>query len=221
MRIACGENHTLALTKDGMVYGWGRNSHMQLSQEKEFFSKEKPLLAVYSPIRIEKNLESAFATDIAAGKDHSIIVTKNKENDETEVFGLGRNTAGQLGVRAQGKPSDVVKIQSLSNFKLNTPEGEKDIRISQLQCGSNHCIALLSAGAVLHWGENQFGQLGNRKRVYSDNPTIIADFTDEKVLNVGARLLNSFVVTEYDEELEKIKAAQPKKKKVEESDDED
>lgn len=32
-KIACGANHSLAITEEGKLYGWGSNSKMQLSQE--------------------------------------------------------------------------------------------------------------------------------------------------------------------------------------------
>ena len=37
--------------------------------------------------------------------------------------------------------------------------------IKQLRCGRNHCMALMSIGAILEWGDNEYGQLGNKKRL--------------------------------------------------------
>ena len=37
-KVTCGDNHTLALSKNGIVYGWGHNSSLQLSHEKRIFS---------------------------------------------------------------------------------------------------------------------------------------------------------------------------------------
>jgi len=30
-KVACGSNHSLAITEDGALYGWGSNSKLQLS----------------------------------------------------------------------------------------------------------------------------------------------------------------------------------------------
>lgn len=30
-KVACGANHSLAITSEGHLYGWGSNSNMQLS----------------------------------------------------------------------------------------------------------------------------------------------------------------------------------------------
>ena len=35
IQVACGENHTLALDKEGNVWGWGRNNYYQLGSKKE------------------------------------------------------------------------------------------------------------------------------------------------------------------------------------------
>jgi len=32
--------------------------------------------------------------------------------------------------------SDVVKIEALSNYKIDTPEGEKNITVKKLACGN-------------------------------------------------------------------------------------
>jgi alpha-tubulin suppressor-like RCC1 family protein len=95
-KVACGGNHTLALHNDGMVYGWGSNSAVQLSHEQDFASVKSPLLAAFTPVRIEKELGSVVGTDIAAGDEFSIIVGRNKHNNETEVFGCGLNLHGEI-----------------------------------------------------------------------------------------------------------------------------
>ena len=213
-KVTCGENHSLALSKDGVVYGWGRNSSLQLSHEREFLAVVNPLLAIYSPLRINKNLESAIATDIAAGQEHSIIVTKNKNNGETEVFGCGKNNVGQLAFGAQTRPIDVIKIDSLSNYKITTPEGvKKDLTIDQIQCGDNHCLAVLSTGFALEWGDNHYGQLGNQLSGFKDKPIIISDFKNDKIISISAKHRNSAVVAEYDPKQEERLAEERRKKR--------
>jgi alpha-tubulin suppressor-like RCC1 family protein len=87
----------------------------------------------------------------------------------------------------------------LSNYVVDTPEGKKDVRVSQVACGKNHCIALLNIGSVLEWGGNEFGQLGNRKRTFTENPIIIKDFVEENVLKVCAKYDSTGVITEFRE----------------------
>jgi hypothetical protein len=48
-------------------------------------------------VRITEKIENNIVTDMAAGDEFSIIVSKNKGNEETEVFGCGYNIHGELG----------------------------------------------------------------------------------------------------------------------------
>ena len=42
--------------------------------------------------------------------------------------------------------------------------------IDKIQCGRRHCVATFDYGAFLFWGDNQVGQLGNRKRSFVESP---------------------------------------------------
>jgi len=198
-KVVCGGTHTLVLTKEGAVYGFGSNSGLQLSHQEQFASVENPLVAVFEPLRLEKNLESVTATDIAAGEEFSIVVGRNRTSSETEVYGCGRNLQGQLGVGNLSHINEIQKVESLSNYTISTPEGEKHVRVDKISCGRNHCMALLNVGAVMEWGANEHGQLGNRKRVFSENPIIIKTFAQENVLNVSCGEYNSAVIIEHKE----------------------
>jgi len=195
-KVVCGSNHTLALTKDGVVYGWGSNSNLQLSHQEQFAKIDNPLIAVYSPVKLEKNLDSTVSTDIAAGENFTIIVGRNRTSHETEVFGCGENLHGELGGGNMSHIQEIQKIENLSNYQISTPQGKKDVRLDQISCGRNHCMALLNIGAVMEWGANEHGQLGNRKRVFSENPIIIKNFAEENVLKVSCGQYNSGVICE-------------------------
>lgn len=53
-KIVCGSHHTLAISDDGSAYGWGSNSHMQISQELEYSRADNPFLVSFRPIKIER-----------------------------------------------------------------------------------------------------------------------------------------------------------------------
>jgi len=195
-KITCGSNHTLAINMDGVVFGWGSNSNIQLSHQQEFSAAENPLIAVFSPIRIEKNLGPVVVTDIAAGDEFSIFVGRNRYTGESELYGCGHNLHGELGTGNLSHIQEVTKIQSLSNYKVKTPDGDKDIKIDQLSCGKNHCMALLNIGPALIWGANEHGQLGNRKRVFSENPIVVGNLTSENILKISCGFDNSAIICE-------------------------
>ena len=79
--VAAAENHSLAVTKDGMVYGWGSNRFGQLGKVTD---TNRVL-----PKRIDE-LKNCIA--VAAGDKHSVALTRNGQ-----VYTWGDNAAGQLG----------------------------------------------------------------------------------------------------------------------------
>jgi alpha-tubulin suppressor-like RCC1 family protein len=198
-RIACGGNHTLALSNDGMLFGWGSNSALQLSHEKEFASVEEPLIGVFSPVRLDGSLPNNFITNIAAGSEFTMVVTKNRANEECEVYGTGMNLHGQLCSGGVRHISDFVKAEGLSNYDIESPsEPGKNmlVTVDEISCGNNHCMALLNIGIVLEWGSNEYGQLGNRKRVFQENPLILANIQDCIPKKVACGHNNSAVIGE-------------------------
>jgi len=145
-----------------------------------------PLLAVFEPLRVSKKMENIRVYDAAAGEGYSIIVGENKESKETEVYGCGFNLHGECGSGYLKHVTDVMKIEALSNYTLtNKNKGTEIVKIDQISCGNNHCMALLNIGAVMEWGENEFGQLGNKKRVFSEHPLIIGFFKNQTHLFIN------------------------------------
>jgi alpha-tubulin suppressor-like RCC1 family protein len=70
-RISAGDYHSLALTEDGKVFGWGSNNYGQLN--------------------IPNNLPRIV--DIACGNYHSLALS-----EDGKVFAWGNNKFGQLNV---------------------------------------------------------------------------------------------------------------------------
>ncbi len=52
----------------------------------------------------------------------------------------------------------------------------------------------------MEWGDNEFGQLGNRKRVYSEHPIILSKFSKDNLVDLSCGYNSSAVICEYDEE---------------------
>ncbi|KRW99370.1 Regulator of chromosome condensation 1/beta-lactamase-inhibitor protein II [Pseudocohnilembus persalinus] len=204
VKVICGHSHNLALSETGQLYGWGSNSQLQLSHEEQYSKIDEPLVAVYQPIRISHNLQDSIVTDIAAGENTSFLVTKNKNTGDCEVFACGYNLNGQLGTGYLKHVQDVDKIEGLSNYTIKTNKGtEENIDIKQISCGANHCMALLSVGAIMEWGQNEYGQLGNKKRAFSEHPIIMGKFKNENILNISCGYDSSAIVAELQEEQKK------------------
>ena len=124
-----------------------------------------------------------------------MFVTKNKQNNETEVFGCGLNLNGELAVGYFRHILDVTKVEGLSNYRINNKEDDPNIRVKAITCGNNHCMATLDIGVVLEWGNNTHGQLGNKKRVSAENPVVINKFKKSIIKNITCGYDSSAVIT--------------------------
>jgi alpha-tubulin suppressor-like RCC1 family protein len=75
---------------------------------------------------------------------------------------------------------------------------EQKVKIEQLRCGKNHCIALLNIGYIMEWGDNEYGQMGNRKRSGNLTPIVLKDFAGKKIKGVFAGDNKSGVIIEQE-----------------------
>ncbi|KAL1124353.1 hypothetical protein AAG570_000982, partial [Ranatra chinensis] len=137
--VACGQHHTLALTANDRLYGWGCNKFGQLGLNPELQPN------VRSPTEIPVPPGSIDGcTIVLSGWTHSAMLTGSGT-----VINWGRNKYGQLGVPPEQKPN---------GWK---PEVLEDVRkVVQLELGSEHTLALLEDGVVMSWGWNEHGSCG-------------------------------------------------------------
>ncbi|KAL4472586.1 hypothetical protein ABPG74_018535 [Tetrahymena malaccensis] len=136
VQFSLGSFHSAAITNNGRLFTWGRDSNGQLGygQEKaDVFPKEVQALS------------NTYIASVACGEGHTLALSKNNE-----LFSWGLNSSGQLGrVSDSLKSSDPKKIVFF-----------EDKSIKQIACGSKHSLVLLQDGTVYSWGSNQYGQLG-------------------------------------------------------------
>ncbi|XP_054284116.1 secretion-regulating guanine nucleotide exchange factor-like [Macrosteles quadrilineatus] len=131
VQVACGQHHTLALTSDGRLLGWGDNRRGQLGEGT-------------SLIPTPQLITTADDADVVirAGWTHSAMVSGGR------VRSWGRNCYNQLGHSCgQDQVADVNQLISLQGVK-------------QLELGSEHNLALLENGEVWSWGWNEHGNCG-------------------------------------------------------------
>jgi len=72
---------------------------------------------------------------------------------------------------------DITRVEGLSNYILKVKGKKENVLVSQLSCGRKHCIALLNIGYIMEWGDNEYGQMGNKKRSPVHSPLIIRQFS--------------------------------------------
>lgn len=132
--ISAGRFHTCAVTSGGGAKCWGANENGELGDGTQ---SER-----HVPVDVS-GLASGVAS-IAAGQGHTCARTSGGG-----VKCWGSNSWGQLG---DGSGSDRLTPVDVSGLASGA---------TSIGVGSDHSCAVASAGRVLCWGSNQYGQLGN------------------------------------------------------------
>jgi alpha-tubulin suppressor-like RCC1 family protein len=197
--IAVGDDHVVALSTGGLVYGWGRNDLGQVGSGPLTDRCERPV-GVTVP-------GGGKVTRIAAGSSCSLAIRSTGA-----LYGWGQATPlekavpsgalgatrGGVGMVAQptrlGMPDGakvervdagqrhlvvVTRAGDLLTFGVN-PYGRRLPerlqvhrawgRVVTVSAGDNHTLALTTRGTVLAWGLNRSGQLGTGALTPHDQP---------------------------------------------------
>ncbi|KAF7480263.1 Hypothetical predicted protein [Marmota monax] len=152
IQVSCGHYHSLALSKDGQVFSWGKNSHGQLGLGNEFPSQA-------SPQRV-KSLEGIPLAQVAAGGAHSFALSLCGTS-----FGWGNNNAGQLALSGKNVPEQSYKPRSIGALK--------NLGVIYISCGDEHTAVLTQDGRVFTFGDNSRGQLGHSTTAKSRGPQLV------------------------------------------------
>ncbi len=147
LKIAAGEGHLLALTKEGKLY--------------EVLPDKGVVLAALPPI-------TSLIQEIAAGGDHNAVVmldgsvsawqrSKPTENIAPKDMANVRAVAvGQDHFLALKRDGTVAAWGRDDKGQATVPKGLRDVEA--LAAGGEHSLALTRAGKVVAWGDNSFGQ---------------------------------------------------------------
>jgi alpha-tubulin suppressor-like RCC1 family protein len=168
--------HIIIVTKEDKVYEFERNLKTLLKYNK------------YNNIFIESKIldELCFKEiiDLKNGSNHLIARTI-----DGKVFCWGWNESGVLG---NGKNDSEL-------YKPELNEYLRDENIVDICCGERHTIVLTNSGEVYAWGDNEWGQIGNRKSgdgKCQSIPIKINDFNEEKVVMISCGSDHSMALTE-------------------------
>jgi alpha-tubulin suppressor-like RCC1 family protein len=154
--ITCGDIHSVALDSVGKVHTWGGNGNGQLGNSTIIDSKI-PIAVTFGSIG------TLSITAVACGGYHTVAL------DTTgKVHTWGYNYYGQLGNNTSAISSLPIAVSSFGSLA--------GLAIVAIACGTQHTIALDSAGKVHTWGQNNSGQLGNSTTTQKYIPIIISSF---------------------------------------------
>ncbi|RDX74543.1 Ultraviolet-B receptor UVR8, partial [Mucuna pruriens] len=168
--VAAGAEHSVAITGDGNLYGWGwgRYGNLGLGDRNDRLLPEKV------------TVNGDKIAMVACGWRHTICVSSNGE-----LYTNGWGKYGQLG---HGDFEDHLvpsKVEALS-----------DKFISQVSGGWRHSMALTSSGQLLGWGWNKFGQIGVGNNFDFCSPVQVNFPNDQKVQQISCGWRHTIAVTE-------------------------
>jgi alpha-tubulin suppressor-like RCC1 family protein len=194
-KIVCGENHTLVLTESGNVYAFGYNRYLQLSNDPLY---RQGLIGLNKATIIPADkLKNMKVVDIAASRNCSFFVCKNENNGTYHFFSAGEGLRGQLGQNLIKHMSDVEEMPDISG--LINADTLKPFEPMKLKCGLNHCLLLFKNPRLIYlWGNNEFGELGTRDRVFYESPIpMLEEYSlPFNILNFGVGFNSSAFICE-------------------------
>ena len=150
--VACGSFHLLVIAKDGedgdlAVYASGLNNYGQLGLGTEGEDKDTDKLT-----RIT-SLDGCNITKVAAGIHHSTCL----DASGTNYYTWGRGDYGQLGNTDTRPPAG--HSQCIPQ-RIDIADN-KDVVVSKISSGGNHCMLLTANAEVYTWGYGDLGALGH------------------------------------------------------------
>ncbi|KTF84357.1 hypothetical protein cypCar_00021780, partial [Cyprinus carpio] len=161
-QVACGLNHTLAVSADGMtVWAFGDGDYGKLGLGNSTAKSSPQKVDVLCGIGIKK---------VACGTQFSVALTKD---GNVYTFGQDRLIGLPEGrARNNNRPQQVPALMTMF--------------IEDVAVGAEHTLALSSTGDVYAWGSNSEGQLGLGHTNHVREPTLISALQVKNIQQISA-----------------------------------
>jgi len=158
--VSAGHGHTMAIGRDGSLYGWGLNNHGQLGLGDNRNRINPTLVAnVWEPDGEEPNAYGQHRYEpedcvggaelVAAGYNFTLAVLNGN------LYSFGNNTSGQLG---QGDTINRNRPMRVWGHRTSVFVDPVELSPESLRAGSGHAM-VIEGGTLYGWGSNDFGQI--------------------------------------------------------------
>ena len=165
-----GGEFALALTTGGKLLAWGYNGFGELGTGSTTDHHKPVWVKLPTGVRI---------TAISAGYDSALALTSTGR-----VLSWGGNSVGELG---DGSAAE----RHVPGY-VSLP---KHTRITSIAAGNNTGFAVTSAGRLLAWGYNAFGELGDGTTTSRETPVFVHLPAGVKVTAAAAGLIHTLALT--------------------------
>ncbi|XP_033970027.1 RCC1-like G exchanging factor-like protein [Trematomus bernacchii] len=137
---------SLAVSKDGDLYGWGNSEYLQLASVTE-------ATQMNSPRRLPLKGCGKLVQAACGGTQVAVL------NDKGEVFVWGYGILGKGPKLSESSTPEMIPMILFGRSEFNP-----SVAITKIRCGLNHFAAVTDRGELFVWGKNVRGCLGIGKR---------------------------------------------------------
>jgi len=173
---AGGAFHSMAVTEEGQLYSWGRDSHGQLCLPPYAIEHcPKPSVRLNKKVPTIVELPRGIKS-LSTCSNHTLVLLEGNI-----LLSFGNNDHGQLG-----RQQKTLQEESLSVHLKNCRELiinycqvliKDDYIIATIATGWSNCAVTTSNGDVITWGSGSHGELGHGDEIAHNQPTVIKQFT--------------------------------------------
>ncbi|KAG7291872.1 hypothetical protein NEMBOFW57_001894 [Staphylotrichum longicolle] len=160
--IGSGSNHSFAIDRSGLVYGWGFNNAGQIGvvdNAGEYESAYEFALTVAVPSLVKSLVGLPRITQITGGNFHSIAVT-----EDGQCLTWGRLYSFATGIKIDTLPPQFVVLDSRGKPSfLRVPTIVQGLTPAFVAAASEHSLAVTTDNKVFTWGLNLTKQIGQKE----------------------------------------------------------
>lgn len=198
VQVACGYDHTAAITKDGELYMFGDNRYNQLGmgETRDIFSVDiyrqfeevgETRESVWIPSLIQIGYNNKKVVQVSCGYNHTAVLT-----EDGQLYTFGRGKFGQLG------DSAVITDHTIKTPTLVQIGDNK--KVVQISCGTRSTAVVTEDGELYAFGRGWSDGISNHDEVLIERrvgiPTLIPIGKNKKVVQVSCASSRTAAITE-------------------------